>query len=152
MRFDTSGTPDMSFGVAGRLTARPDTGGSRMQSIALQTNGKFITGGSQKPLNSSEFSLMRYKYVPDVTQGVAGSASAKSDLVIYPNPATNELNVELNGLADAEAIVTDMSGRMVSRQKLSRGRAFDIKGLTKGHYILSIENNGVKRSGTFEKR
>ncbi|MBL7717489.1 MAG: T9SS type A sorting domain-containing protein [Flavipsychrobacter sp.] len=152
MRFDTSGAPDPTFGVNGRITARPDTGGTRISTIALQPNGKFLVAGSHGNANFKRFTVMRYKYVPDVNLSVPGTEPATHPLVLFPNPATEEISLQVTNQQPAPATITDISGRLITRQLVSSGKnAINIKTLPKGSYIISVEQNGTKHSALFEK-
>ena len=66
---------------------------------------------------------------------------------LYPNPATNTLHVELEGLDDPQGTITvaDITGVVVQHVETSqRGVTIDVSHLTPGLYVVSFRNkNGV---------
>ncbi len=68
-----------------------------------------------------------------------------SDVFVYPNPASQQLTIQLDQaivLAD-EMQVSDITGRIVTRQHIKRGqRSFqlDVTGMAPGRYFVRIVN------------
>ncbi|MBO7585818.1 MAG: T9SS type A sorting domain-containing protein, partial [Bacteroidales bacterium] len=66
---------------------------------------------------------------------------------LYPNPATNTLHVELEGLDDLQGTITvaDITGVVVQYVETSQhGVTIDVSHLTPGLYVVSFRNkNGV---------
>ena len=66
---------------------------------------------------------------------------------LYPNPATNTLHVEFEGLDDPQGTITvvDITGVVVQHVETSqRGVTIDVSHLTPGLYVVSFRNkNGV---------
>ncbi len=67
------------------------------------------------------------------------------DLIVYPNPAHDKLNVQLNSSKQVECVfqLVDMTGRVVilKRNTIKRGSnllELDLKDYSKGIYILSV--------------
>lgn len=79
--------------------------------------------------------------------GLGGLTSAK--LNVYPNPAQGSITVEgLSSYENAEVVITDQTGRLVSALRLGERRDINISGLALGSYILSIfddANNLIHR-------
>ena len=73
--------------------------------------------------------------------------SSKESLVVYPNPATNKVQVELNLSIPADVVLTlrDVTGRLVKQVRLGRLDAsvdkvsLDIQGIRPGHHILTVQ-------------
>ncbi len=64
---------------------------------------------------------------------------------LYPNPATNELNIYSNGLPVEQIRLFSMDGRLIVQAKKGANK-IDISNLAKGNYIAEIKvHNGVKR-------
>jgi hypothetical protein len=60
---------------------------------------------------------------------------------LFPNPATTEVIVTINGAAPTEVTIFDATGRFVmSAQRTSR---IDIQALAAGVYTLRLVNGGV---------
>jgi PKD repeat protein len=80
--------------------------------------------------------------------GIRPDAPGKADLVIYPNPATDEVYVRIDGEVTraGNVRIIDLTGKTVSIQQLSPGNnlyRFDLKGLPRGLYLLWWEESGV---------
>jgi hypothetical protein len=73
----------------------------------------------------------------------------KANINIFPNPASDELHINLAGYK-SEIIrmnILDMRGRVVmAREILQRDNSFDISGLTNGVYIIELRNSNYKSS------
>jgi len=98
---------------------------------------------------------MSYSKVVDLVWGADGSIVA-----IYPNPATNNLNVDvsIDKVAQMEVRLLDMSGRVVKSvmQKTQKGMnnvTFDLSDIASGVYGVQIyENNTLIHSAKVNKR
>jgi len=91
--------------------------------------------------------------------GAPSVAEGKQQLTMYPNPASNMLNIvatfPTNGMA--EVTVTDLLGRTVAKE-LYHGAAggeelisLDVSTLQTGVYIVVINRNGVLTTGKMVK-
>jgi len=59
---------------------------------------------------------------------------------VYPNPATDKLQVEIQDVSITQASVYDMSGRLIVRKAVNgAGLAFNIANFTAGTYLLKLE-------------
>lgn len=69
-----------------------------------------------------------------------------SNILIYPNPLTSELNIELN-IEKGETVnitITDMMGKTVfSSDVYTYKSSLDLSALSNGLYTISIQHNGV---------
>ncbi len=81
-----------------------------------------------------------------------------STLQIYPNPAKNILNVQVNGNdlnEDATLQIIDISGRKVKEERINlKGRAsvsIDITGLSKGTYNVLLKGRSLNEQEKFVK-
>lgn len=67
------------------------------------------------------------------------------NIVIFPNPARDYLSVRMDeDISVREVIITDVMGRMISREKRSDSRFFsgvDISDLSSGIYLLTLNTN-----------
>jgi hypothetical protein len=83
-------------------------------------------------------------------------AVSPSQFKIYPNPATDLINIEFNSQnlsSNSEITITDMNGREVFRKTVSSGTNIEqvsVSSLNKGTYIVSI-NGKQMQSGKFLK-
>jgi len=80
----------------------------------------------------------------------AGKNTIKG-LVLYPNPVGNTLYLKTSDdLSGADVTVTDISGRMRIRNRLS-GNSINVAGLSSGVYWVTIVKNGKKITLSFVK-
>ena len=63
------------------------------------------------------------------------------NVVVFPNPATNEINISRKTANTALVIITDITGRIVKKTMInSQYTKINMESLQKGIYILSFEN------------
>ena len=68
-----------------------------------------------------------------------------TDINIYPNPAENILNINFKDFLETEAVLYDISGRMVSNKMLLNiNNKMDVSQLQNGVYILELSNEKGK--------
>ncbi|GEM_PF-5247519 len=82
--------------------------------------------------------------------GMATVESAQKKIVLYPNPATDILNVRDFEFEKAE--IFDASGRMVKSLSADHSGKININDLSNGNYILKLEKNGKTKTATFIKK
>ncbi len=67
-----------------------------------------------------------------------------SDIIVYPNPANEKLNIDFGKLdfTNAELYVKDISGRTVFKRTeiIQNNLSVDISSLSKGVYVANIIN------------
>ncbi len=89
-----------------------------------------------------------YGETEDYTINVSSSASGEIfnqdgsfSANIFPNPATNRLNVVLKGFNEASMKLINMSGQTVFEKKLNQIRTeFDVTDLKKGNYLIELSS------------
>lgn len=72
-------------------------------------------------------------------------AQKKEAVVIYPNPASTDINIVLGDRREATIKLTGMSGQTVKSMQANTGvqkATLNIAGLPAGNYILSVESEG----------
>lgn len=78
-----------------------------------------------------------------------GENEKDNSFVIYPNPATNELNLVITDFSDATAVfIYDLQGRMVQSNaiaKNSTGQTISVQSLVSGIYFITVENTNKER-------
>lgn len=80
------------------------------------------------------------------------STNESIEMSVYPNPASDVVNVGFEANGDYIVTLTDLSGRVVYEAPYnnlvgSQTISVDVNGLTSGNYILGVSGNG---SSTFE--
>ena len=77
------------------------------------------------------------------TTGIGTTQPVEGDIKIFPNPATNVVNVSFDGMSVKEISVLDMSGRQVVAIPVSNTSTYAIPvgELTSGIYILRLNTS-----------
>jgi len=92
---------------------------------------------------------LSYKITPDHVNDAKHKFSAK----VYPNPATDQLFVELNEDGINAVSLMDMSGRVLKvYQDVRENLSISVSELSKGMYLLQFDNGSQKQSVRFLKQ
>lgn len=84
------------------------------------------------------FNLNWLRLTPVLSSGRVNTNNLESELVLYPNPATNYIKLKgVKNIQNAEVISLDGKSKNI----IIRNNRLDIKGLTKGVYIIKLANN-----------
>ena len=107
-----------------------------------------------------EYSLLstihdKYNSLGFVTTGLCGNTVranqfSENNLKIYPNPTRSILNIELNNYNNAEVIIWNLLGEKINilPEKGFNKLVFNVSGLQKGMYLVTIQNS--KTFGSFK--
>ncbi len=73
---------------------------------------------------------------------------------VYPNPATDIINVSVPVELHTIAHVYDLNGREILRQEVNGGNniQFDVSNLTKGYYVVKLQNGKTRYTAKFLKK
>ena len=86
---------------------------------------------------------------------VTGIQEQKTDaaIVIYPNPASDKLNIEIANPSEGMICLTDLNGRILITQIInSTNTSIDISALSKGLYILKYQDRNTVLNKTIVKQ
>lgn len=79
----------------------------------------------------------RYTYTH--IKAVKGLGDTQVSVLLFPNPNYGQFSIRLDGVNRAyDAIITDMSGKVVKQLRLSNNNNISINGLTAGTYLINI--------------
>lgn len=82
-------------------------------------------------------------FANDCTFTASVSDLNMDDLLVYPNPATSELNIELPATLVSSAKIYDLAGRLVLEQEsTSLSFKIDVNSLESGTYSIAFEFDG----------
>jgi hypothetical protein len=140
---DFSGTNPVIYattseGSANRLISIVDAGPS-------STATTLATAGS-----NSVFRGIAFTPTSAIQIGIHESSIDKG-MFIYPNPANEELKVQLNGSSRFSYIISDAHGRHVKGGESNNNASLNIKDLQPGLYILQIQDGERRMSKSFIK-
>ncbi len=75
---------------------------------------------------------------PVTFTGIKETDYAQLDVKVFPNPASDRLQVQVDGLYKADHYsIVDVQGRVMQKGKLN-GESIDVKDLTTGFYLLQL--------------
>jgi len=105
-----------------------------MHAVAL-----LIDNATGEIVNAKEVSISESGSVADVDA---------INMNVFPNPATDNVNVAFEAAGDYTITITDMSGRVVSTNVLSnlsgaQNIAIPVADLMSGNYIISVANDAA---------
>ena len=73
--------------------------------------------------------------------GILKVAENNADIVVYPNPASQAINISGISNDAFEVNIFDMSARLMISQGLNTERSIDVSNLDTGAYLLLLKNN-----------
>ena len=73
----------------------------------------------------------------------------KANFELYPNPSNG--SVSINGIDNAEVIVSDLTGKTFFNQSVNNNTSLDLNGLSNGTYLVTISQNGNQSVQTLVK-
>lgn len=147
LKLDNTGAIQWKKQVGGQLFDIP-------KAIVATTDGNYIVAGSSNSTgddvtgNHGSYDYWVVKLSPSST--AVNSVNNVADVLIYPNPATTELNIiNHTGMA----IILDLAGRVVSSIIVNKAAVINISGLSEGGYIIKLTDqlNAVTSSSYFTK-
>lgn len=90
---------------------------------------------------SSDGTLLRFESVIDCDQLTTTSLEKEVELLVYPNPTVEELNIQLSGLFSYRLL--SITGRELLRMRDNTDRAvISLNDLNAGLYVIEIETHG----------
>ena len=80
----------------------------------------------------------------------------EQNIIVYPNPATDELNIVLNNSENIKTIdIYDLQGRLVKSEKVIKNESsqkISVSDLVNGLYFIALEKaDGQRTTGKFIK-
>lgn len=134
--------------VDGATETRPSWFGGNYGTCGIDPDGNFVN-----PL--TEGFPDNGVYLSKIT-GTAGDMGivqlGGKELAVYPNPATTELNIQLEGSKIAKVEVADVTGRVIPVRVAADGKV-NISNLSQGVYFLRAQDDkGVTRIQKFIKK
>lgn len=116
-------------------------------SATTQTNGMFSI--ERKGVKS----LSPFAVFDDNTSLSVGEVATANDVQVYPNPATDQINISYNGTATATAEVYNLAGSLVKSANVVNGEnTISLNGLNSGIYYIRLAADGATSTHKFVKR
>ncbi|MDX8340200.1 T9SS type A sorting domain-containing protein [Draconibacterium sp. IB214405] len=74
------------------------------------------------------------------------------DVKIFPNPATDYIQVQTNALQEFECVIYDLSGKIMLQERSNENLRLNVSGLESGYYLIEVREDGKKlKKGKFIK-
>ena len=81
--------------------------------------------------------------IPEITLGIDNHKEANKELLVYPNPANNMVNIVVE--ENVNCVIYNMAGQAVAKQALIAGNnTVDISNMKAGVYFISAGNSNAK--------
>jgi hypothetical protein len=116
----------------------------RIFNPSLQTDTETAVTFDNMMPNSNSFADMGQSMILKFGEGTTSiNENISTEISMYPNPATDMVNISLNGdYSDATVVIYDTEGRMVINQVFSGQTELNVSSLEAGVYFVKI-NTGT---------
>ncbi len=158
-RANADGTDDNTFGangvVTGNFVFNTSNFNDHGQTIAIQPDGKLIIAGYSALSGAGSYALMRF--TNQINVGVTNVESlSQQQLMVYPNPTTNQLTIVSHQFSVNTIEVRNMVGQIVFNKQLNNSInqkiQLDVSRLSSGIYFSkAIDDNGMQHTVKFVK-
>lgn len=146
VRFNTDGTLDSSFGDGGKVSTDIHGGPDVGNAVAVQADGRIVLVGTTVD-DVPEFLVARY-----LGDSMGLEEADSHSIQIYPNPASNELNIKFADNKEYAVEIFDMTGRKVISTKAGNSSKINVANLSSGVYVIRIDHNGKVETMKFIKK
>jgi uncharacterized delta-60 repeat protein len=109
LRFNTNGTPDVSFSGDGKLTTAFGAGDDAAYALALQPDGKIIVAGSTFGGSDKEPAMARYTTTGDLDAGFDGDGKVSLSLLTDPTYIEDDVIYAIALQPDGKIVVAGSS-------------------------------------------
>lgn len=135
VRYKTNGTIDSTFGSNGYQSAFGGTG-SGAYCVTIQPDGKIVSAGGYSTNTVDDIGIIRLLASGSVD---ISEADGDNNFTIYPNPAANQLTINIGGLQVEQMSIYNVDGKLVSETKQPANNSIDISHLAKGVYVAEVK-------------
>ena len=137
-RINADGVIDNDFGGDNGITTSFYNGYDEAFSIGLQSDNKIIVAGTTYDGINNNFGLTRLNNnvlsIPDISGNQA-------NLIIYPNPVKDILNIKLNGQINVtNYTIYNLVGQVISKKRINASE-INTENLSNGIYIIQINTS-----------
>lgn len=137
-RINADGTIDTDFGGDNGITTSFYNGYNEAFSIGLQSNNKIIVAGTTYDGINNNFALTRLN---NTILNIEDISENQTDLVIYPNPVKDLLNIKLNGeISMTDYTIYNLLGQAIYKNNDNTAEV-DTENLSKGIYTIQINTS-----------
>jgi uncharacterized delta-60 repeat protein len=149
-RYDTTGTPDPTFGMGGVAVTQINSQDQSLHAVLLQPDGKVVAAGITYNSNEGQDDGLVIRLIPHPALGVLDFSGTPNTLNVYPNPITESATLTYT-LQQPETIsihLWDMNGRLVKtileKSLQNEGEQEQLivlsSSIPSGNYIITVSN------------
>ncbi|MCW3125839.1 MAG: hypothetical protein JWO03_1497 [Bacteroidetes bacterium] len=141
-RYNADGSLDNAFGSSGKVITRFGLRYDEAFAAAMQPDGKIVLAGvTDNGPTSTDYDFAIARYFSGVNVSIEESAPGDNLLHLYPNPATSQLNIEIDGAQiGAQLNIYDVTGSLLQTGELDiHNSQFYISDLPAGVYIAEMK-------------
>ncbi len=103
------------------------------------------------PDSTNWINIYRFRYIYETVVTSVGNISNSQQITLYPNPASNVVNINLPDEQQAFVTIYDAKGRVVHTTQLVTGQV-SVKSLPTGTYFLVVRGKNKVYVGKFLKK
>lgn len=142
-RLNSNGSLDNSFNGTGTFTVDISPENDYLQDMELTGNGHVFVGGSSRLLSTdSDFMLADI----DINQSLGLGKEGFDEIVVYPNPFSDQLIVSIQNESITEIQLIDATGRIVTQFIPESTNTLHLDSLANGLYQLVLKDMSGKVS------
>lgn len=120
--------------------------GTLCSAYDMSPNGRFVIGYGMDGQGVFGYMLDLKQWLEDRETG-----TGIADVTVYPNPATNELHIDLLRDGNAHVNLYDLTGRKVySRKVADTSNVVDISSVKNGIYVLEVQTGNARKTMKFQ--
>ena len=126
------------------------SGSDNLYSVRPAADGGYILGGysgsnisgdkTENSMGQNDYWIV--KLTPDIPTSISAIAAESAGVLLYPNPATNEVRIKADKLKIQNAEIYDVLGQMQSTRFNSQFNTLDISSLASGIYTVHVRADG----------
>jgi hypothetical protein len=114
---------------------------NKVRSIAIKRHPYSGYGKALYYLLTSEIISSELPHLDGRNSRLRNSEENKISIDISPNPFSDRLTIESNGLTDANLTITNSMGRVIEKKILEQTIQFNTSSWSPGLYVVTIEND-----------
>lgn len=140
-------SPIMAGMVASLWQAFPNKTNQEIKDLIVKSSDRFTVPTNQYGYGIPDFSLA-------LSDGLGVSNYSKTDIVLYPNPTSDFVNITLSSDSDKGTIrIYSILGKTILDQTIDKNaKAISLKSIAAGIYIYELNLNGIITTGKIIKQ
>lgn len=123
-----------------------DYTGTLCSAYDMSPNGRFVVGYGMEGTDFFGYMLDLKQWLEDREQG-----TGIADVTVYPNPATDELHIDMLSNGNAHVNLYDLTGcKVYSRKVEDTSNVIDLSSVKNGIYVLEVQAGSKRKTMKFQ--